>query len=217
MQKKYSLYLLCPLRKVDYFYLHCFAVEIIVYVLQFFHFIKIANYFKSGLFGCGGAIAHGVARTGLGDSLLNATRTMTVHELRSYLPIWRNELKFELANNPGGYLKCQYETLSKQISDEFPDIATLHSYAFPVVSSFTNLDRSQWVSRNINIRSLTRLCEQSFSWGTVTGISKKFINVLWKGVAFQQLLEVWTISNIFSSKVQNNIHSSPTWESMMRL
>ena len=115
---------------------------------------------------------------------------MTQHELGAYLVSWREGLCTHLTTNPDGLLQKCYPKLARHISSHFPNIETLYLYARPVISPLHSVSRSDWVVRDINVRQLAQLCERCFSWGTLVGISKTFIKVVWNGVAFRQLLQV---------------------------
>ena len=158
---------------------------------------------QPGLPGCGGTIAHGLARSGLRDSLLHASFGMSEKELLKYLQTWREELRKELDTNSSGYLNHRHPLLSRRVSSGFPDVKIIRLYTQPLVSTFDNLGRSIWSSRNANITELASLCNRSFSWDTSV-ISNKLVSRVWTGVCFRQLLEVcaglvqWRPGLIFS-------------------
>ena len=119
-----------------------------------------------------------------------AAGEMSDQELLDFLPGWREGLCTELKTNSHGHLPQRQPALSQRITNTFPDIKIIRLYTAPVVSTFDSVDRSDWVSRNVSIGQLTQLCERYFSWGTVHGISKKFVGRVWPGICFRQLLEV---------------------------
>jgi len=55
--------------------------------------------------------------------------------------------------------------------------------------------RNTWTSQNIRMREMAVLCERTFSWGGTVEVVTKFINVVWSGVCFWQLLQVCLFTN----------------------
>jgi len=150
-------------------------------------FVYGAYYFQSGLLGCGAEIAHGLARTTLGTDLLSVVSAMeSTYELQEYLPVWRDGLKMELQDNTQGHLRHHQSAIASRLSSHFPDIKTILQYARPhsSASTLSSIDASRWALQNINTSKLVKLCENAFSWGTATGIARKFISVIWSGMLF---------------------------------
>ena len=119
----------------------------------------------------------------------------SLYELQMYLPAWRDELRNELETNAQGQLQCRQPAIANHLSSNFPDIDVILQYTKPLSSALTlsSIDESRWVLRNINISKLVKLCEISFSWGTATGIATKFVNVIWSGMLFRTLLQVFIL------------------------
>jgi len=141
--------------------------------------------------GCGPKIAVGLAHAGFGDSLLTAAWTLTQSELNRFLCAWREDLCYELMTNPHRCLPSRQPVLSASIPDSFPSLDILFLYIRPLISPFPVIDQGPaWTSQNINIERMAKLCERTFSWGG-TMIITKFINIIWSGVSFRQVLEVY--------------------------
>jgi Holliday junction resolvase YEN1 len=89
---------------------------------------------QTGLANCGIAIAHGLARTRLGDSLLTATFTLSMEALNVFLKSWRTQLRTELSTNSHGYLSRKCQSLAEQVPESFPDLHHILLYAKPLTS-----------------------------------------------------------------------------------
>jgi len=141
--------------------------------------------------GCGLKIAAGLAHSGLGDSLLAAARILHGDKLVTFLRTWREDLRHELAENKCGCLPSRQPVLLASISESFPNIEVLLLYVRPLVSPLDTIHEGRaWISQNICMRQMAELCERTFSWGGTMEIIVKFINIVWDGVCFRQLLEV---------------------------
>lgn len=154
---------------------------------------------KVGLIGCGKRIASGIARSGLGDSLLTATLTLTPTALLVFLVNWRNALCLELATDPRGFLGRRYPTLSENVPDTFPNLNILRAYAFPHMSWSYGNNGPTWrisQSQTPNIGALARLCRDNFGW---TNIPERFEEAIWPGVFLRMLFKV--ISSFLLSPV----------------
>ena len=81
--------------------------------------------------------------------------------------------------------------LSVSIPESFSNIEVLLLYVRPLVSPLDTIHQGRtWISQNICMQKMAELCEWSFSWGGTMEIIVKFINIVWDGVCFRQLLEV---------------------------
>ncbi|KAF8988058.1 PIN domain-like protein, partial [Hymenopellis radicata] len=89
------------------------------------------DYDQIGLKGCGGAIANGLARTGLGDVLRDAFHEKSRADFIAFCTTWRVMLARELATNASGMLPSCCPVLARRIPDTFPDYAVVQSYAAP--------------------------------------------------------------------------------------
>jgi len=129
----------------------------------------------------------------VGDELFEAATSMDDdRDLRAFLHSWRNDLRSELLSDAHHHLHMDQAAFARRVSPYFPSVKMLHLYMSPVNSATTGvaLDRSLWVLRNINTRKIIQLCGLFFTWGTFEGICKKFVDVLWAGAIFRQLLQV---------------------------
>ncbi|KAH9976625.1 hypothetical protein BGW80DRAFT_1558455 [Lactifluus volemus] len=88
-----------------------------------------------GLSRCGTGIAHGLAKSGLGDQLLEAAQSLTRAELADFLATWRQALRDELRTNSRGHLGSKKPSLAKAVPDSFPDVDVLLSYTNPIISA----------------------------------------------------------------------------------
>jgi holliday junction resolvase YEN1 len=147
--------------------------------------------FKAGLEKCGIKTGHGLACSGLGDSLLTAALTLPTNELDDFLVSWRKELHTELSTNSSGYLTHKYPSLAKALPSCFPERQLLLLYALPRTSwseGTAGPDLSVLQPRQPDLVRLASICERRFNWKRNTcDIFNKFHNVLWDGVCIRML------------------------------
>ncbi|TFY57026.1 hypothetical protein EVJ58_g7276 [Rhodofomes roseus] len=159
--------------------------------------LRGGDYHQAGLAGCGGTIAHGLARCGFGDTLLTAARSLQRSELPSFLRGWREEIRAELRTNSRGILGKKYAALAKKIPEDFPNIDVLLSYTNPItseseaaakgrVSKSTKID---W-EKEPDLGKIAGLCEMYFEWGVKEIIIKRFRTVLWPAAVLRILRRV---------------------------
>ena len=149
------------------------------------------DYHQAGLSGCGPKVAHGLAKCGFGDSLLSAARTLSKEDLQEHLTAWKKELAEELRTNSRGILGRRYNSLSKAIPEEFPDIDILMSYAKPITSETegkTHKIKATW-ERPLDLGRIAHICELYFEWGVRHAIIKRFRTVIWPAAVFRFLRE----------------------------
>lgn len=149
------------------------------------------DYHQAGLSGCGPKVAHGLAKCGFGDSLLSAAHTLSREDLQEYLITWKRDLAEELRTNSRGILGKKYNSLSKAIPEEFPDIDILMSYANPVTSETegkAHKFKANW-ERPLDLGRIANICELYFEWGVRHAIIKRFRTVIWPAAVFRFLRE----------------------------
>ncbi|KAJ6545135.1 PIN domain-like protein, partial [Mycena sp. CBHHK59/15] len=151
---------------------------------------------KQGIPGCGAVIAHAIACSNLGDSLLTETLLypyVTDH-LLTFLVAWRAALCLEFSTDPHGYLGRKHKAIAAAITNtpSFPDINVLFAYVHPTTSwseGFTLPNHRLWGLAHPNTAGITVFCENHFGWST-SDIAVKFRKLLYSGVAIQSLLKV---------------------------
>ncbi|KAG8993040.1 hypothetical protein FRB90_000806 [Tulasnella sp. 427] len=141
------------------------------------------DYHAEGVKGCGKHIAHGLAKCGFGDSLVNAFIAMDPDEFDDFLVSWRAELIDELKSNSRGMIGKKYAALAKKVPDDFPNVEVLRSYVAPVTSESRGkeVDDSKWWTRDMDVAEVAACCEIFFEWGVKEIIIKRFRTVLWPG------------------------------------
>jgi Holliday junction resolvase YEN1 len=149
------------------------------------------DYHQAGLPRCGPGIAHGLAKSGLGDELLEAAQSLTRAELSEFLTSWREALRNELRTNSRKHLGSKKPSLAKTIPDSFPDIDILLSYTNPITSATDAGARRthtppEW-NREPNLAKLAHVCELHFEWGLKDIIIKRFRTVLWPSIVLRAL------------------------------
>jgi hypothetical protein len=149
------------------------------------------DYHQAGLPRCGPGTAHGLAKSGLGDELLEAAQSLTRAELPEFLTTWREALRNELRTNSRKHLGSKKPSLAKTIPDSFPDIDILLSYTNPIISATDAGARRthtppEW-KREPDLAKLAHVCELHFEWGLKDIIIKRFRTVLWPSIVLRAL------------------------------
>ena len=149
------------------------------------------DYHQAGLPRCGPGIAHGLAKSGLGDELLEAARSLTRAELSEFLTTWREALRNELRTNSRGHLGSKKPALAKTIPDSFPDIDILFSYTNPIISATDAGARRthtppEW-KREPDLAKLAHVCELHFECGLKDTIIRRFRTVFWPSIVLRAL------------------------------
>ncbi|KIO27795.1 hypothetical protein M407DRAFT_232186 [Tulasnella calospora MUT 4182] len=141
------------------------------------------DYHAEGVSGCGKLIAHGLARCGFGESLVDAFLSMEPSDFEAFLGSWRAELIHELKTNSRGLVGKKYVALAKKVPEDFPNIEVLRSYVTPVTSESRGkeVDDSKWWTRDMDVAEVAACCEMFFEWGVKEIIIKRFRTVLWPG------------------------------------
>lgn len=156
--------------------------------------------YNQGIANCDINIAHGLAQTGLGDRLLQATQNLCSGDFQSFLTQWRQELCIELRTNHSGHLSCRHTALSDAIPNTFPDLNILEKYVRPL-TSWTCLgaippDNLAWRYREPSISKLATFCTQHLRWVSPRiDIRKRFQAKLWEGIFMRMLYSVSRIQS----------------------
>ncbi|KAJ8522743.1 hypothetical protein ONZ45_g755 [Pleurotus djamor] len=136
----------------------------------------------------GKAIAHGLARCGFGDQLLQAFLNRNNRDIQPFLQAWRAEVNEELRTNSKGFLPRG--NASAQLPNDFPDLQVLSNYATPVTHVTTGRGSGGALRdpRVFNIAGIAAFCEEKFGeWGYKEIILKRFRTLVWPP-AFMHLL-----------------------------
>ncbi|KAJ7217236.1 PIN domain-like protein [Mycena pura] len=147
------------------------------------------DYDTAGLPNCGFNIAHALARSGYGDSLLDAAKNLDEQHLCEFLGHWREQLREELRTNSQGYLKNKQKNLSTKVPDTFPSIRVLRLYAQPVTSwseGFVPSNVDRWVMKLPSLPELALFCKTNFGW-TPLDIADKFKRRIFSGICLRRL------------------------------
>ncbi|KAK0193508.1 PIN domain-like protein [Armillaria mellea] len=125
---------------------------------------------------CGPALAHGLARAGYGNSLLQAFHRRNEQDIRPFLRQWCEAVAREINTNSRGFLAQRQASFALPV--DFPNLDVLNAYANPVChSSHEHLtDRGK-----MSIPHLAAFCEEKFTeWGTLSMIIKRFRDLIWE-------------------------------------
>ena len=149
------------------------------------------DYHQAGLLHCGPGIAHGLAKCGFGDELLEATQSLSRDELPKFLTTWREDLCSELHTNARGHLDSKKPSLAKAVPDSFPDVNVLLSYTNPIISATDTGTHCthmppRW-EREPDLGKLAHVCELHFEWGLKDIIIKRFRTIVWPSIVLRML------------------------------
>jgi Holliday junction resolvase YEN1 len=139
---------------------------------------------------CGRNIAYGVARYGLGDTLLQAAETMHQCDLIEFLFGWREDLRDVLRHDPKGYIGHKCMSLATSITDTFPSTEILVAYVAPLTSWFVDHMSSipPILFRQADITKLAAICDRQFGWGNT--VPDRFSTCIWEGAIIRMLCQV---------------------------
>lgn len=143
--------------------------------------------YHGGLHGCGHKLAHGLARAGLGDDLLNGTQHLDEDDLPEFLDEWRERLRTELKTDAHGFLGRKCAKLSKEVPEDFPNPEVLRSYTHPITSESEGRKVDIKWDKDPDLGKIAGLCELYFEWGVKDVIVKRFRTVLWPGAVLRLL------------------------------
>ncbi|KAF9031420.1 hypothetical protein BDZ89DRAFT_911058, partial [Hymenopellis radicata] len=99
--------------------------------LLLFALLVGGDYDQTGLKGCGGAIAAGLARTSLGEKLREAFHKLSPADFAVFCQAWRIDLARELTTNASGMLPSRCPGLAKTVPATFPNYTVVKLYAAP--------------------------------------------------------------------------------------
>ncbi|CAL1695341.1 unnamed protein product [Somion occarium] len=136
--------------------------------------------YGNGIRGCGPQIAHGLARCGFGDRLIQAYEDMGPRGIQAFLPQWRTEISNELHTNSSGLLPHRCPSIV--LPDDFPDLKILVNYAYPICSETAGSRGGVLLDKgDLSIPRLAGFCEAHFDeWGHRSRIIERFRDLLWK-------------------------------------
>ncbi|KAI0830173.1 hypothetical protein BC628DRAFT_1487129 [Trametes gibbosa] len=152
--------------------------------------LRGGDYCQEGLDGCGVALAHGLAKCGFGDTLLQAARTKSREGLEEFLDGWRDGIRAELRTNARGHLPRKSPKLARSVPDDFPRVDVVLAYTTPVTSEAKGLTHKNAVvdwDKEPDLGKIAALCEMYFEWGIKEIIIKRFRTVLWPSAVLRIL------------------------------
>jgi holliday junction resolvase YEN1 len=156
---------------------------------------------QCGLPNCGIVIGQALAKTGLGDTLLQAALTLSIDELEIFLVTWWQDLQTELLSNMSGYLPQRFPALAKPICDTFPDCSHLLSYVKPKTSQHETTevpDLSKLQPCIPDIAQLASLCKHHLGWENNPGSTlTKLEDFVWDRICMQMLCYPVSLLNRF--------------------
>ncbi|KAF8955516.1 hypothetical protein BDZ97DRAFT_1964788 [Flammula alnicola] len=152
--------------------------------------LAVGGDYSAGLEGCGASTVHALAKSGFGDSLLNAVQTLDSDRFETFRQKWIQDIKQELTSNAHGHLSSRQPKLAANIPADFPERSTIDLYVHPVTSFSTSSnppDISLWKRREPQIHRIATFCDSHLGWQDHSELLKAFHGNLWEGF-FLQLL-----------------------------
>ncbi|KAJ7236083.1 PIN domain-like protein [Mycena haematopus] len=143
--------------------------------------------YSDGLAQCGVATAIGLARAGLGKQLIAGLSGKSYDDCISFLATWRQTLQAELETNSSGHLPHRYKQLAANIPPDFPDLAVINLYRYPVVTDHEAVASLVFHPPRLDI--LARFAEAHFQWGDSIGILEHFAAQLFAGLVIRELVD----------------------------
>ncbi|KZV62574.1 hypothetical protein PENSPDRAFT_692391 [Peniophora sp. CONT] len=139
--------------------------------------------YSDGVKGCGMKTAHGLARCGFGDELLDAVDTRSRDDLPAFLADWRTRIREELKTNSRGMFDKRMLKLAREWPEDFPDLDILYLYTNPVTSKTDASARKTHIpptwKKEPDFGKIANVCEMYFEWGFEEAVIKRFRTVLW--------------------------------------
>jgi len=152
--------------------------------------------YHNGMPGCGLTIAHGLARCGFGNRLVDAFYDMPRNGFTWYLHhTWADDVCTELRTNSRGFLHTQQLQLANQLPAFLLNLShdTVEKYASPLTArnhGEGTISTSSWAWQAPNVTSITELCFSHLGWAEVTELVPMLRKNVWEGIFYQMLLSV---------------------------
>ncbi|THH33505.1 hypothetical protein EUX98_g629 [Antrodiella citrinella] len=141
------------------------------------------DYDTGGTRGFGRMIAHGLARCGFGDQLIQAYEHAQGGNMQQVLAQWRADVNNEIQTNASGFLGRRSNGLT--LPPDFPNIEILKNYLHPAVREGGGQMRDRG---NFSISRAATFWENHFDeLGTKFTTLKRFRTLVWEGAIVQLL------------------------------
>ncbi|CAA7267181.1 unnamed protein product [Cyclocybe aegerita] len=156
-----------------------------------------------GIPNCGIDTAFQLAKTGLGQTLLEGVKHYQGRNLRAFLSSWHKLLILEAATNKSGHLPHKYPHLARSIPANFPTVTSLNLYTKPLVSG--EIPPSLFMKQP-DPPMLASFAEHRFVWGDPVGILKHFSDTVFPGLATRSLMSAAQVHDLgFGAQSQTPI------------
>lgn len=146
---------------------------------------------QGGIRGFGPQVAHGLARLGFGDELLQMYEYHRGQEIGPALAQWRAKVNRELHANTNGHFDRRATALN--LPDNFPNLEVLKYYINPVTFQGRNGGGSMGMrdKLTLNVSRTAEFCENNFTeWASRTMIIHRFRELVWEAAVMQLLRRV---------------------------
>jgi Holliday junction resolvase YEN1 len=114
-------------------------------------------------------------------------------EFTGFLRAWKVALSAEFATDPHGYLGRRHKAIAATIDRTcFPDLTALRAYTHPITSwspGYSSPAHQSWGLAQPELERIASFCQLQFGWDAAE-ISRKFVKLLYPGIALQSLLQV---------------------------
>ncbi|KAJ7629828.1 PIN domain-like protein, partial [Mycena rosella] len=159
--------------------------------------------YDQGIPKCGAKIAHALAKHGAGRDLRQILISFAGVLRDQHLAAWRNGIRTELQTNSSGFLTRCHPKLAEDIPNSFPDMCVVDLYINPLTSWSPQFlgnppDVLLWVPREPVIHEISTFCREHLGWNTPDVLNKRFVSVLWPGVAFRMISSVRPLHALIS-------------------
>ncbi|KAG2153896.1 hypothetical protein DEU56DRAFT_771728 [Suillus clintonianus] len=148
--------------------------------------ILVKGDYGDGVRDIGKGIAHGLARCGFGDELLEIFHRRSIEDVRPALARWRSGVNLELHTNSRKQLRHSYPALS--LPPDFPNMQILENYINPICSARAGRSGGGKMRDNgeLNLARAAAFCEENFGeWGYQTAIIKRFRSLMWEAAVMR--------------------------------
>jgi len=139
---------------------------------------------KTGLPGCGPATAFGLARCGMGNSLLAAESNHDFSGLHHQA--WRNDMRRHLYYDPTTHIGRRHPMLAENVPDKIPNFDTWSAYLHPAIhESFVPVCEPGIPDAG----KIAAVAVSLFGWENASHLLDTFRGKFWPSVVTSELLQ----------------------------
>ncbi|EIW75317.1 PIN domain-like protein [Coniophora puteana RWD-64-598 SS2] len=146
--------------------------------------------------GCGIGVASQLAKSELGEKLVQAYMGCPAPEFLRFCTDWRRDLRDMLRNNTEGTLTRKHGGIADNVRNTFPSLTVLGNYLCPVTSHSLTLDGPREIgglrspqSRQPNVTEAVSLFKHYFNWPSAK-VEKYIRDNVWSGIYMRAMFRV---------------------------